>query len=380
MPKKDANLRANSNDISLIAPGLYTYHAAPDSPDQFRLHLRVEPDGDGILVVNAATVLHLNQTATEFAYYLIQGKDNIQIVDAMSERYNTSRDVLMMDVQRFLDQILYLTRQTDLSPETSIGFEAHTFQKNLTAPMRIDCCLTQRDFTDQSDERLSLNELSTEEWKTVLTMLFKAGIPHVIFFGGEPTLREDLLEILAHVEELGLVSGLVSSDPNLKNPSFLLPLIEAGLDHLTFEMDPTIPEELAGLSNILDQDLFTCVRMPIHPDVNYRELIQNLKDLGVNAFTFTSSDPYFSDQTRQLQDDLIESGIQFVDDMPLSYHPNSTDLNFSLWDPNSHPISNLVVKPDGTLAESVSSQTSFGNLLREDWAALWKKVISGGAA
>jgi len=96
-------LRAKkSNQVEILPSGMYSYHTDPTSPDQFRLHLRVEPDGNGILVVNAATVLHLNQTATEIAYNLIQGQDSVQIVDSISIRYDTSREVLMRDVQLLL--------------------------------------------------------------------------------------------------------------------------------------------------------------------------------------------------------------------------------------------------------------------------------------
>ena len=37
----------------------------------YRLHLRIEPDGSGLLIVNASTVVHLNHTAAEYAYHLV---------------------------------------------------------------------------------------------------------------------------------------------------------------------------------------------------------------------------------------------------------------------------------------------------------------------
>ena len=51
-----------------------THHcqSRPDEP-AYRLHLRMMPDGTGILIVNAATVLHLNPTATEYAFHMIKG-------------------------------------------------------------------------------------------------------------------------------------------------------------------------------------------------------------------------------------------------------------------------------------------------------------------
>ena len=166
---------------------------------------------------------------------LTEGKDNVQIVDALSERYDVTREVLMRDVQLFIDQILFLSRKKDLSPSATIGFESHVFEKNLSAPLRIDCCLTYRSFNEKDDASLTAAELTTEDWKTLLGRVYNAGIPHVIFFGGEPTLRADLTELMAFTEQLGLVSGLVTSDPKLKDPAHLLPLIEAGLDRKASE-------------------------------------------------------------------------------------------------------------------------------------------------
>ena len=380
MAAKQTKLREKKTDVEPLTPGLYSYHTAPDSPDQFRLHLRVEPDGEGILVVNASIALHLNRSATEFAYYLIQGKDNIQIVDALSERYDVTREVLMRDVQFFIDQILFLSRKKDLSPSATIGFESHVFEKNLSAPLRIDCCLTYRGFNEKDDASLIANELTTEDWKTLLTRLYNAGIPHVIFFGGEPTLRADLTELMAFTEQLGLVSGLVSSDPKLKDPAYLLPLIEAGLDHLTFCLDPSSSEDLQGLSNILDQDLFTCLRMPVHTDRDYHDLIHQLLDLGVNAFNFIPEDEYSHAYAGKLQRELAESGVAFVDDMPLTYHPHAPEPLFSVWDPDSQPAQHFVIQPDGSLTNHAGNQNNYGNLLREDWSTLWSRVMAGGAA
>ena len=378
MATKGGFLRAKQVDIERLSPGFYTYHTSAESPDQFRLHLRVEPDGEGILVVNAATVLHLNQTATEFAYYLIQGKDNVQIVDVMSERYEAPREILMRDVQLFIDQILYLGRQNDLSPSATIGFEPYTFDKNLTAPLRLDCCLTYRTFSDADEHLLAANELTTEDWKTLLMKLFNAGIPHVVFFGGEPTLRADLKELMAYTEQLGLVSGLVSSDPNLKNPANLLPLIEAGLDHLTFCVDPSTPEDLQNLSNILDQDLFTCLRLPIHADRDYHDVVRELQDLGVNAFNFLPEDANSHAHIGKLQHELSESGVVFVDDMPHTYHPHASEVLFSVWDPDSQPAQHFVIQPNGNLANHAGGQHNYGNLLYEEWSVLWARVMAGG--
>jgi MoaA/NifB/PqqE/SkfB family radical SAM enzyme len=43
-------------------------------------------------------------------------------------------------------------------------------------------------------------ELSQEEWQQILQKAWDAGIPHVIFTGGEPTLRPDLVNLILFAE------------------------------------------------------------------------------------------------------------------------------------------------------------------------------------
>jgi hypothetical protein len=51
-----------------------TYHMQSLQDEKpYRLHLRLRENGSGILIVNASTVLHLNPTATEYAYHFIRG-------------------------------------------------------------------------------------------------------------------------------------------------------------------------------------------------------------------------------------------------------------------------------------------------------------------
>ena len=51
-----------------IPMGRYTYRGE-DEFSGMSLQLRVEQAGRGVMVINANTVLHLNQSATAFAYY-----------------------------------------------------------------------------------------------------------------------------------------------------------------------------------------------------------------------------------------------------------------------------------------------------------------------
>ena len=55
------------------------------------------------------------------------------------------------------------------------------------------------------------SELSTEEWKKVLSELAEIGVLQIHFSGGEPTARKDLVELVQHATDVGLYSNLITS-------------------------------------------------------------------------------------------------------------------------------------------------------------------------
>ena len=42
--------------------------------EKSRIHLRIDPDGTGTLIVNANRVMHLNPTAAFMAWLILEGK------------------------------------------------------------------------------------------------------------------------------------------------------------------------------------------------------------------------------------------------------------------------------------------------------------------
>ena len=87
-----------------VQPGLYHYQAPQNDPRNYRLHLRVEQDGSGVLIVNAATVLHLNQSAAEYAYYFMQNQPAEAVARAMARRYQVSQQQAFDDYLDFADR------------------------------------------------------------------------------------------------------------------------------------------------------------------------------------------------------------------------------------------------------------------------------------
>ena len=74
-------------------------------------------------------------------------------------------------------------------------------------------------------------ELSTEEWTSILDQSGKLGMLHVHFTGGEPLARTDLTELIASAHAAGLYTNLITSGIGL-NEQRLQGLVEAGLDHI----------------------------------------------------------------------------------------------------------------------------------------------------
>src|SRR5581483_11930097 len=74
-------------------------------------------------------------------------------------------------------------------------------------------------------------ELDTAGWCRVLDEARALGVLQVHLSGGEPVLRPDLAELVAHARALGMYTNLVTSGVPL-SAARLAALVEAGLDHL----------------------------------------------------------------------------------------------------------------------------------------------------
>ena len=89
-------------------------------------------------------------------------------------------------------------------------------------------------------ERAS-GELSTEDWKRVMDEATEMGVLHVHFSGGEPTVRKDLEELIAHAAALGLYSNLITSAV-LLSEARIKRFADLGLDHVQISFQDSTSE------------------------------------------------------------------------------------------------------------------------------------------
>lgn len=92
-------------------------------------------------------------------------------------------------------------------------------------------------------------ELSTDDWKRVFTQARDLGVLQLGLSGGEPLVRKDLEELVAHARQEGLYTTLVTSGLGLTRPRAER-LKAAGIDHIQIsfqDTDQANADRIAGI-------------------------------------------------------------------------------------------------------------------------------------
>src|SRR6185369_3734038 len=131
------------------------------------------------------------------------------------------------------------------------------------------------------------SELSTAEWKKVLSELAEIGVLQIHFSGGEPTARKDLVELVQHATDVGLYSNLITSAVLLTKER-LSALADAGLCHVQISFqgnEPGVADRVAGLKNSHEKKLEAAkwtreLDMPLTVNaVMHRQNLHQLSDI-----------------------------------------------------------------------------------------------------
>lgn len=100
-------------------------------------------------------------------------------------------------------------------------------------------------------------ELTTAKIKDILRQTVKMGIPKVDYFGGEPLLREDIVELVQYGESLGLYISITTNAWGL-NEDMLINLKKAGISCLNVSLDSVDEAEhddLRGIPGIYQRSI-----------------------------------------------------------------------------------------------------------------------------
>jgi len=364
-----------------LKPGIYQKTISNEGQPPFRLHLRIEKDGRGILVLNAKTVLHLNQTAAEYALLMIHESSNDVVAQAIEKRYRITRDEALSDYQKFVDQLEVLRTTPDLDPEIFLDIDrVEPGSEALSAPLRLDCALTYQTSSGLWDgiapTRSVARNLDTEEWKSILQKAWDNGIPHVVFTGGEPTLRPDLLELVQFSQNLGQVTGLITDGMHLTEKEYLDNLLLAGLDHLMLVLDPGESTVWEALRDAMVEDL----SVSIHITLSARNMdklsaiLDHIAQYGKPQISLSANSTESRAYLPAAQRIVAEHGFTLVWGLPVPYsaaNPIRLELEQaeqtvggpgSLW---------LYVEPDGDVLRGQGIQPVLGNFLVDPFDEIW---------
>ncbi|MEX2143505.1 MAG: radical SAM protein, partial [Anaerolineales bacterium] len=373
-------------------PGFYSYTAPPSHPFNYRLHLRVEALGHGLLVVNASTVLHLNQTATEYAYHFIHLTPPDKVAEQIGSRYRVGKKRAAQDYADFAKRIQALIETPDLDPVTFLDFERQVpYTESMSAPYRLDCALTYKlpagSPRGAAPHKRVSEELTTNQWKQVIENAHSVGIPHIVFTGGEPTLRPDLAQLLMHAEDLGLVTGLITDGRKLGNTRYLKTLLDAGLDHAMIVLQPNKKETWDSLASfaywrkVLNDDIFIAAHLTLTRQnaKGVNALIDRIAESGVRALSLSASEAALSDEMEAARQHAAHRDLPLVWDMPVPYtalNPVSLELKASKGARGQRGTGDgkawLYVEPDGDVLPGQGINKKLGNMLKDDWKKIWK--------
>jgi organic radical activating enzyme len=374
------SIRQRFATINPIEPGVYHFQAPQADPRNYRLHLRIEKNGDGVMIVNASTVLHLNQTAAEYAYYLVQGMSEEDAANSVASRYRVNYDQALLDYADFLEQIDSLVTVPDLDPVAYLGFErTRPYTGELTAPYRLDCALTYQ-LPPGIDPQFAphthaTRDLSTNEWTAILDKAWQAGIPHVIFTGGEPTLREDLQELIVYSEELGQVTGLLTDGVRLTENGYFDSLLQTGLDHMLYLLQPDQEGIWETIQAAAASDIFTTVHLSITPQdqAEIKSYLERLAESGVTSISLSASSDELIDELTSARELAADLDLSLVWDTPVPYSAkNPFALEFKGRErPPGAGHAWLYIEPDGDVLPDQDINIVLGNFLEDSWEKIW---------
>ena len=406
----------------------------PKGPGVVRIHMippRTEsPEDPFLLLLNGAQLVPLTLS---WAVLLANFTDRLELfsgceiseedwagmvrgaVDETHRTYpRTDRALLQEDLELMLRSLVAIAQGRE--PDVAVGaLTLGEYADKMSAPHRMDLmvsAMTRGGAWHCNQKCLHCyaagqpmgesRELTTAEWKDVLARLRAANIPQVTFTGGEPTLRDDLVEL---VDAAQWFVTRLNTNGRLLTPQLCRALAEASLDsvqvtlyaadaeaHNALVGAPGFDETVRGIRNAVDAGLIVSVNTPLCSlNRDYAATLRFAAALGVRYATCSGLIPSGgaegaeSRATRLSAEELTEilqSAVAAAHELSMELDFTSPgwlkeetlrSLGLTLVPSCGACLSNMAVAPDGTVipCQSWLGGTALGNILTDDWPAIW---------
>ena len=410
----------------------------PDGPGAIRIHL-IPPKKEenalnpSIAIINGADIVPVNFAWAVMLAELIRetnhydgkeiGEEDVQhILSRTAENVKKIMPILsrrriegdIRTIYRTLKQIAYREEVTTDVCHMSIG----EYAEYMEAPHRMDLMVSAMTRKGQwhcnqkcihcyaADQVLAEEEeLSTKEWKQILDKCRAAGIPQVTFTGGEPTMRDDLVELIRHAR--WFISRLNTNGIRLTE-DYCRSLHQAELDSIQitfYSVDSQVHNRLVGadryedtvkgIDHALAEGLSVSINTPLCTlNRDYVKTLEFLHEKGVIYVTCSgliTTGHAAQEESERLQlnsrelEEILRDAVAYCNEhgMEIAFtSPGWIDqkvfeeLNIS--SPSCGAcLSNMAITPGGNVVpcQSWLSDEPLGNMLSDDWASIWDSPI-----
>lgn len=252
---------------------------------------------------------------------------------------------------------------------------------------------------------VSENELSTNDWKKIIDKCKEAMIPQLTFTGGEPTMRDDLLELIDYSQ--WFVTRLNTNGIKLTE-EYCNKLMEVSLDscQITFySYDKEVHNSLVGaeqyentlngIENAIKAGLNVSINTPLC-DLN-KDYVKTLEFLHKKGVTYVTCSGLITtgnalkekSESLQLNTDalkeILADAVKYCADngMEISFtSPGWIEESFFEKLGINKPtcgacLSNMAVTPGGNVVpcQSYLSGKPLGNMLSDEWDDIWNSEV-----
>ncbi len=391
-------------------PGIYAYDLRR-MEDRVRAHLRVEPSGEALLLINANRAFHLNPSAATIAWTYLEGMTSTAAAKTLTRRFRLPIEQALADVRELHAQLDSLLWQDGSCPIHDLAFDLlPPFSQAPSAPYRMDLALTYRCNNEcphcYNARTRNFPELAPETWCEIIDQLWELGIPHICFTGGEASLYNDLERLISRAEQNGQITGLLSNGRRMADDSYVARIVGAGLDHVQITLESHLPQihdpmvasrgawkqTVAGIRNAVEAGIYVMTNTTLLQEnvASIEETIEFIAGLGVptvgiNALIYAGHGKTVGtglregelgptlERVRQRTDDL---GLRLIWYTPTQYcHFDPVQLQLGVKACTAAQY-NMCIEPDGAVLPCQSFYEPLGNILTDSWDAIWNNELA----
>jgi radical SAM protein with 4Fe4S-binding SPASM domain len=204
---------------------------------QTKDYVYIRPE-DGLLILRPNRVHNLNKSATAMLVRLYDGSpvDVAALVRDTAAQYGEPPERIEQDLEKLLTSVAALLNDDVCGAPAVRQTRFGSHGRDL--PVLSEIALTYRCqnkclfcYAAAPDRGRVVREMDTSEARRIIDRIYdEAHVPTVSFTGGEPTLREDLPELIAYAKGKGMRVNLITNGLRCADEAFVASLVQAGLD------------------------------------------------------------------------------------------------------------------------------------------------------